>query len=303
MLANPNCPHCRGRGHIYILDEGLIVPTRSRVCECLSQALARIAADERLAAASIPERYADASIEAFNLRSGPIQVWDAARKAWLEQDQGEIDRRNRDAVAELCRRPLGDGETIVLTGPYGAGKTYLGCALLRAQILEHGRSGLYISSVSYLRQLRPEGAEPAAQRALRRQAIAADVLLLDDLGVEKATPAAMRELWDLIDERVANNRALIVTSNMRVADALRVNRTDEEARGLVGDDREAFEIGQRIISRLKQRTVIAWPEKTRDYREEQYHRALRSRDKSRRIDLRRELAEDSELRDTPEGGR
>lgn len=264
QLADPNCPHCGGEGQIWD-DTDTIVPISGRACVCVLRAAARLEAVHRLEAARLPERYREASVDAFNLREGVVMVTDRARGTRQQVSLAEIDGANRDRVRELISRPLSGGETVAFTGPFGAGKTYLASALLRAQILQHGKSGLYLTVVEYLRRLRPDEAEPEEQRELRRLAQEVDILLLDDLGNEKDSAYVARELWELINHRTANKKAHIITSNMTINQALQYSR---DTKSLPAEQRESAENRQRIYSRLAETRVapLVWPEGTRDYR-------------------------------------
>jgi DNA replication protein DnaC len=210
--------------------------------------------------------------------------------------QRDIDRRNLERAQELAARPLTD-ETVAFTGPFGVGKTYLASCLLLAQIRQHGKRGLYLTTNSYVRMLMPEGADPETQRGLRSRARSVDVLLLDDLGVEKSSAFAMRELWDLLHHRTSNGLATIVTSNLTIREALQGSR---DTKGLPADAREAAELGQRIFSRLAETRVppINWPEGSTDMRFDQQGATVRRPDlRDSRRELRRGLVDDSILDD------
>lgn len=263
--ADPRCPLCHGEGYRWD-DPAELMPISGRTCECLLRNIEREERTVRLKAAALPERYRDATLAAFHLRGGIAAVENKDRATTEAVALADIDERNADRVAELATKPLGN-TNVVFTGPIGAGKTFLASALLIAQIREHGKSGLYITFLDYIRRLLPDGEEPEAQRALRDRARNVDVLLIDDLGVEKTSAFALRELWGIIHERTSSNsRGTLITSNLSLADALLFK--DREARGLSPDQLEAMDLGKRIYSRLVESGVlpISWPAGTRDFR-------------------------------------
>ena len=74
--------------------------------------------------------------------------------------------------------------------------------------------------------------------------IAADLLVLDDLGAERRTDWALETLATLVEERYVAERVTIVTSNYRPSELAR----------LLGQDDPV--IGQRIVSRLIEDAVL-----------------------------------------------
>lgn len=239
---DPDCPMCGGSGHV--LDTTYIVPTSGRRCDCLAAAMVAEATGARLDAVNLPPEYAEAEIDTFEVRPEPVNP-----------KTGEaIDTENIASARELASSPLADGRTVFFTGPSGTGKTYLAAALLRAQVIAHGASGMYMSAYAYLRSLQPEMLTPSEQRAVREAAKNVDILLIDDLGTEKGSEFSRRELFDLFDTRLNHQRATIITSNYTMS-AL-----------FSGEDAINAE---RIKSRLRQNLVgLAWPKDMADYRPE-----------------------------------
>lgn len=265
--ADPKCPLCHGEGYVWD-DPDDFMPISGRTCSCL---LRNIELEERvirLKSSELPDRYADATIEHFHLRGGVAAVENKDRVITESVSIADIDEKNAARVAELAATPLGSSN-VIFTGPIGAGKTYLASALMVSQIRDHGKSGLYITFLDYVRRLLPDGESPDAQRTLRDKARNVNVLLIDDLGVEKTSAFALRELWGIVHARTTtNDRGILITSNYTLADALLFK--DREAKGLSPDQIEAMELGKRIYSRLVESGVlpITWPAGTKDFRYE-----------------------------------
>jgi DNA replication protein DnaC len=295
-FADPNCLICNGTGHVFE-DDGRIVPARGRTCVCLRRAVDRLRHEAIWAQSNVPEKYRDATFEGFSLRDGTVIDKDPeGGNLPISLSMSEVDRDKRDRMAAIAETPLRD-VTIILQGPYGAGKTYLAAALLREQVLRHGLSGYYTNFYGYLRRVRPDGAEAAEQRALRKKIRESDILILDDIGVEKASVFAMGELWEIIDERVGYNRATIVTSNVAAKVALRIS--DPDARHKGPESEEAFSIGERIYSRMRNRIVISWPTSTIDFREEQHLVNKAARLEAQAREVRAEIADGAVVRLEP----
>lgn len=100
---------------------------------------------------------------------------------------------------------------IVITGPTGAGKSFIGCALAHKACL----SGFTIAYhrlprlMEDLQLARGDGRYLKLLTSLSRL----DVLVLDDWGLAALTPAQQRDLLELLDDR-HQRRSTIVTSQL-----------------------------------------------------------------------------------------
>ena len=191
-----------------------------------------------LVAAGVPPRYLDCRFDTFVARQGTQKALQAAR----------------DVVAR-------DRSGLVLCGPAGGGKTHLAVAMLAelverwleaypTQAIEQEREGtMYVTRRPELRVRLVS--VPAFLDLLRSrirfadavdplpELIAADLLVLDDLGREKVTDWASERLYVLVNERYNALRPTVVTSNYgpdiladRGYDAI-VSRLAEGARAVV----------------------------------------------------------------------
>lgn len=130
----------------------------------------------------VPPRYVDAALSAVVDRDPAVG---AALSAWT------------------------GSENLILTGSLGTGKTFAALAVVRPAV-EGGRTVVYWSTGRLLQELRP-GAESTS--ALLGSLLAADVLVLDDLGVEKVSEWTSEQLTIVIDDRYQNLRPIVVTTN------------------------------------------------------------------------------------------
>ena len=295
-LADPDCPICSGSG-MNVLDPENFPPTRMVACICVLRRSREIGLSRRLATTGLPGIYAEATVDGLHERDGHIiKVIDPNRKILVDRDQGDIDRRIKERLRQIAAAPLPAGATVVFTGPPGAGKTYGGAAILRGQIIDFGRSGRYITSYEYLDKLRPDGATPEERRALSRELRNVDVLLLDDVGIEKGSAFTMRELWYLVDARSKAGLVTLITSNLTPEEIFGA-KVDRSARALTEEQREALAIGDRIVSRVnEERTLIAWPRAMSDWRNRETRAVSVTADRERRLrDARDRYDDDSSV--------
>lgn len=146
-----------------------------------------------------------------------------------------IDRR------EVMSLALGDwvdaGHSVLITGPTGAGKSWLACALAQ-YACRRGYSAVYQRVPRLQEELRIRHGSGTFGKWLLQLA-KTDVLILDDWGMGAIDSATRSDLLEIIDDRAAN-RATIITSQLPV----------EHWHAWIGD----ATIADAILDRLLQRT-------------------------------------------------
>ena len=100
------------------------------------------------------------------------------------------------------------GRSALITGATGLGKTYLAAALAR-QACHHNHRVIYHSAAKLFRGLKSgelDGGLPRLLKRLHR----ADLLVIDDFGMEKAATATYRLFLEVLQDR--DSRSTLVTS-------------------------------------------------------------------------------------------
>lgn len=146
---------------------------------------------------------------------------------------------DRKAVMSLA---LGDwidsGHSVLITGPTGAGKSWLACALAQ-HACRRGRSAFYQRVPRLSEELRIRHGNGTFGKWLIQLA-KTDVLLLDDWGMAGLDNQARADLLEIIDDRAAS-KATIITSQLPI----------EHWHAWVGD----ATIADAILDRLMQRNL------------------------------------------------
>lgn len=165
-----------------------------------------------------------------------------ARLKYAQAAIEDIDSRPGRGInrAELMSLALGDwvgsGHSILVTGPTGAGKSWLACALAQ-YACRRGHSVLYQRVPRLQEELRIRHGSGAFGKWLLQLA-KIDVLLLDDWGMGALDSTTRADLLEIIDDRAAH-KATIITSQLPI----------EHWHAWIGDATVADAILDRIMQR------------------------------------------------------
>ncbi|MBQ4016251.1 MAG: ATP-binding protein [Oscillospiraceae bacterium] len=189
-------------------DTGMV---DGRLCACMERRYNRELTKEL----SVLLRSGDESFERFDLSLYPDTP---------EQESGVSARSAMRIVFSACRG-FADSfpdvpanlRNLLLRGDSGLGKTYLSACIARS-VAERGYSVCYDTASAALEAFEkqkfsriPEEAEAAALRAERM--LSCDLMILDDLGTEMATPAAASALYTLINTRLTRSLHTVISTN------------------------------------------------------------------------------------------
>ena len=233
----PQCKKCGDTGWV----EG-------KMCSCLQD----LCAQEQLKELSKTMDLAEQSFDSFSLDWYSPLPWPG---------EGVSPRENMELVYEIClnyAQKFGKFyfQNLFLTGDPGLGKTFLSACIART-VAENGFSVVYATAAQLFARFEEQkfGKDVQEGRAAQddtRRYLGCDLLILDDLGSELTTPFVQSALYTLVNTRLTEGRATVISSNLTM-DGVRGRYNGQTASRLEGEYRTLRFFGEDIRLQRKAR--------------------------------------------------
>ena len=195
---------CDGSGLIAIYDDEL--GEMMAFCRCREHRELM----NKIKSARIPLEYEQATVKAFdpNLYTDPIDIEKAkyAKQVTI-----------RFVEKYYAMKEMGKG-LYLYSQTKGVGKTHLAISVANALIQKYQVQPLYISSVNLLNEIKKtfQQSDNNTTYDLLQTFKEAEVLIIDDFGVEKATDWSEEIITQILEERMNYKRITIITSNIAI---------------------------------------------------------------------------------------
>lgn len=225
----PVCAKCGGTGY-----EG------SRMCSCLRE-LCRQEQKKELTSLLGSGRE---SFESFRL-----DVYSDL----FDEKLGVSPRRLMQSNFNICRRYAQNftpqSGNLLFSGATGLGKTFLSACIAR-QVADRGYSVVYETAIRLFSDFESEKFGGEDYHGLSRKYLACDLLIIDDLGTEMTTQFTISALYNVINTRMMENRATIISTNL-APEALEGRYSPQIASRMLGTYRLLKFAGSDIRRQLK----------------------------------------------------
>lgn len=202
-----NCPRCQDTGMVYTVDGKYLV------CACAQAKRSRLFRQR----AGLPARISQATFAGTDFAIFQTAYRSQVKKVYAYSQK----------FCDELKLNSESSQGLFIHGPTGSGKSYLlGC--IANYLVEHMsvRYMVYADFLDSLRATFNSRDSGQSEQQLVDEVKNVDLLLLDDMGIEKPTEFSLKNLAQIIDYRYRSLKPVVVTSNFTLEELIRRTQTD-----------------------------------------------------------------------------
>lgn len=142
--------------------------------------------------------------------------------------QGDDLERFQLAVA-TCKNFINnfdsDYRNLLFYGTVGTGKSFLSDCVAK-ELIDQGKFVIYFSAIRLFENISSKMYTKELSDQLLDALYHSDLLIIDDLGTEYATEFTKSHLFNIVNERMCNRKAVIISTNFTTLDEIRSHYSD-----------------------------------------------------------------------------
>lgn len=148
----------------------------------------------------------------------------------LNISEKENMRQIYDTAVKFCEKD--DVKSMLFYGGCGVGKTFLSSCVAK-RMMDEGKTVVYVTAVNLFSEYEDYkfGRRKDLDFEKTMEMIGdADLLIIDDMGVEVPTPLSKQFLFDIVDKRIGLKKKMIISTNMTIKGLIKLYTERIESR-------------------------------------------------------------------------
>ncbi len=216
------CDRCEDTGFIEERNDEKGVSYGSKVCSCHLELLKKYASEKMSK---------ETPLELSNFEDFDLEYYPKT------SENGKSPYNAMEDVYNNCVKYAENFDTnsvnLFFCGRTGLGKTHLSLAIAN-EVIKKGYNVVYGSVITFLNKMEREKFGRTDTFETEDVLIDADLLILDDLGAEFATPFVISALYNIINCRIARGVPTIISSNLNL-DEIKLRYPESIASRIIGN--------------------------------------------------------------------
>lgn len=142
-----------------------------------------------------------------------------------QNEEGISPYENMEKILQGCKKFCEDFESenksMLFYGPTGLGKTFLSSAIAK-EVMDAGKTVVYVRATRLFSVYEDYRFGRNSDRSVIDNIYSADLLIIDDLGTEPNNNNNTSFLFDVVNERIANNKKMIINTNLGLGELTKI---------------------------------------------------------------------------------